>query len=79
MTGRPTTNTYPAPYASDPETCLSCRKTAKCATGFACHRFGEWVSTGRDEAELSRVPERGRFVRHFPESMLTLLDGSMQC
>jgi len=53
------------PSASDPEPCLSCSKTAKCATGFACHRLGEWVVSGRDKAELSRVPERGRFVRMF--------------
>jgi hypothetical protein len=69
MTGRPN-NTLPSPIASDPEPCLSCRNTAKCATGYACHRFMEWSITGRDKKELSRVPERGRYVRLFSEPKL---------
>jgi hypothetical protein len=56
------------PSASDPEPCLSCSKTAKCATGYACHRFVEWVRSGRDRVELSRVPMNENFARLYVES-----------
>jgi hypothetical protein len=51
----------------DAAPCDGCELAPKCATGFACQRFAEWVRSGRDKEALSRVPNRGNFVRMFLE------------
>jgi hypothetical protein len=51
----------------DAPPCDGCELAPKCATGFACQRFAEWVRSGRDKEALSRVPNRANFVRMFLE------------
>lgn len=53
--------------SDDPAPCEGCKHTQKCATGYACRRFAEWVRTGRECHELSRVPLRVYFARLYVE------------
>jgi hypothetical protein len=55
----------------DAAPCDGCKFAPKCATGFACRRFAEWVRTGRDDPSAARAPSRSVFLSNFPEVRLS--------
>jgi hypothetical protein len=52
----------------DAAPCDGCKFAPKCATGYACRRFAEWVRTGRDDPSAARAPSRSVFLAHFGEA-----------